>query len=468
MQYNLPAFLPDKLPTGEVLTQCINVYPAENGYRAAKRFQEVSDALPDAFKGGASFIASDGTASLLVGTASTLSRLASGVWTDLLSGLTINGRWRFVQFGDFAFCVNGGATYQVNLVTQTASAISGAPTAIDCTVVGDYVVVAQPNGNQLRVGWSAFNDHTAWTIGVDQAGEQTMLAGGEVMGVAGGEYGVILQRNRLVRMDRTGDSNAPFAFDAFGENFGCASKASIAVAARTVFYLSDRGFVALEDGQSIRQIGNEKFDQSFKDALGEDEFERLYSTVDPERTCVYWAIPGATGRVWGYNWALDRAFTLDFAHDGIFAGFENSIGLEEYAALYSNIDTAPFSLDDPRFRGGAPRLYVVQGGKVGTLTGANLRATFRTGDVEPNPGRRTRVRAVWPDTDATAGITISLTQQQQRGNPGITRTSGALQESGRMPLQANGRYFECTITIDDPAWSYVQGFEFEQNVGALR
>ena len=40
-----------------------------------------------------------------------------------------------------------------------------------------------------------------------------MLEGGEVMGLAGSEYGVILQRRRLVRMNVTGDVAAPFSYD---------------------------------------------------------------------------------------------------------------------------------------------------------------------------------------------------------------------------------------------------------------
>ena len=51
--------------------------------------------------------ASDGTSYLLAGTASTLSKLASGAWTDLLDELTVSNRWKFTAFGDFAVAVNG-------------------------------------------------------------------------------------------------------------------------------------------------------------------------------------------------------------------------------------------------------------------------------------------------------------------------------------------------------------------------
>ena len=467
MRYNLPAFAPDKLPRGDVLTTCKNALPAENGYRAVGGFQAISDALPDTFQGAASFVSSGGTAYLLAGTASTLSRLSGGSWTDLLTGLSIGQRWKFVQFGDYVVCLNGGTTQEVDLNAGTAAALAGAPSAIGGCVIGDHVVLAQPNGDISKVRWSAFNDHTAWTLGVDQAGEQPMLTGGEVMGVTGGEFGVILQRQRLVRMTRTGDASAPFQFDEISDNIGCASKASIAAVGRTVFFLSDRGFFALDDGQAPRPIGKEVFDETFRAELGEDQFERVWAAVDPKATRVYWGIPGGSGTVWGYDWALQRAFTLSLPFDGLFAGFENSTDLDSLTATYPDLDAMPYSLDDPRWSGGAPRFYLVQEGKVGTLSGGNLVASFGAENIEMG-GRNARVRAFWPETDAIAGVTVQLTEKQRRGDGGKVRVASNMQTSGRIPLRANGKFIDMMLTIDDPDWTFVEGGTFEASAGGIR
>lgn len=467
MLYKLPPFLPDQAPNGDVLSVCRNVIPAANDrYLAVGGFQSISEALPDTFLGGASFVSTGGTAFLLAGTASTLSRLSGGTWTSLLTGLSLATRWKFVQFGDFVVCLNGSTTQEVDLNAGTASALSGAPTAIDGCVVGDYVVVAQPNGDISKVRWSAFNDHTGWTNGTDQAGEQPMLTGGEVMGVVGGEFGVILQRQRLVRMSRTGDATGPFQFDEISDNIGCASKASIAPVGKTVFFLSDRGFMALDDGQAPRPIGKEKFDQSFRDELGEDQFERVWAAVDPKSTRVYWGIPGGTGTVWGYDWALDRAFTLSLPFDGLFAGFENSTDLDSLTATYPDLDAMPYTLDDPRWSGGAPRFYLVQDGEVGTLTGGNLTATFKSSNIAM--GKRARVRAMWPETDATSGVSLTITEKQRRGDGGKVRTASNMQTSGRIPLRANGKFLDLTMVIDEPTWTYAEGVTFEASAGGIR
>jgi len=468
MKYQLPAYLPDQLPRGDVLTRAENVFPAPNGYRPVPNFVSVSDALPASFRGGASFVSGNGTAFLLAGTANGLARLSSGAWVDLLVALSIPGRWRFEQFGDFVVAVNAVTTYEVDLAASTASAISGAPSAVDVAVVGDHVVIAQPNGNLLRVAWSGFNDHTSWVFGTDQSGEQTMLEGGEVMGIVGGEYGVILQRERLVRMTRTGDATAPFQFDPFGHNFGCASKASIARAGSSVFYLSDRGFMACENGQAPRPIGDQKFDKAFRDGLGEDSFENIWSAIDPKNTRVMWGIPGITGKVWVYDWSLDQVTVLSLPFDGIFPGFENSTDLDSLTATYPDLDAMPFTLDDPRWSGGAPKLYLVQDGEIGVLAGANMIARITTGEFAPSKDMTTRLRALWPDTDAIAGISCTVTQSQRRGDGGQTRTGGNLQASGRIPLQANGKYMVFDWTIDDPSWTYIDGFVMEASAGGLR
>ena len=58
------------------------------------------------------------------------------------------------------------------------------------------------------------------------ATQQPQLTGGEIMGLAGGEYGVILQRRQITRMSLTGDATRPFDYDVVTDNLGCASRGS--------------------------------------------------------------------------------------------------------------------------------------------------------------------------------------------------------------------------------------------------
>lgn len=465
-----PPYLPDQLPRENVLTAAVNVLPAANGYRPVRSVAAISDPLSATFKGGAAFISGAGAAYLLAGTANGLERYAAGTWSTLLAAMSVTDRWRFTQFGDFVIAVNGVQTTQVDLDSGAATYIADAPTGNGVAVVGDFVVITQSDGNRLLVSWSAFNDHTKWTPGVDQSGFQPMLTGGELKGIAGGEYGVILQRFRLVRMERTGDAKAPFNFAEITPNFGCASSGSIAQAGRTIFFLSDRGFMALEDGQSLRPIGNEKFDQTFRDTVSQDDYERIWSAVDPKRSIVMWGIPGSSGRIWVYNWVLDRASTIEVPFSGLFTGYEASQTLEQVAAAYPNLDTMPYSLDDPRFQGGDPRLYIVTpDNRVGAFSGPNLQATLTQGWWAPVDPNVARIQALWPVSDATTGITVAIDARQQMGGALGVRTENDMQASGRVPMRNRGKYLMISVThAAGSAWSFSTGFDLDYDSGGLR
>lgn len=464
-----PAYLPDQLPRN-VLTIAENVLPAADGYRAVKSLSNLSDPLPAAFAGGAAAISTDGTVSLLAGTTNGLSRFASGSWTTLLTALDVPYRWRFTQFGDHVVAVNGGVTQDVDLMAASASALTGAPTGEGVAVVGDFVVIVNANGDNQMVQWSAFNDHTKWEPAVDQAGFQPMLTGGEIKGIAGGEYGIILQRFRLVRMTRTGAADAPFQFDEITNNFGCASSGSIAQAGRSVFFLSDRGFMALDDGAQLKPIGNEKFDQSFRETVSAADYDKLWAAVDPKRTVVFWGLAGSPGKVWCYNWVLDRATTLSLPFSGIFAGFESSLTLEDVSALYPNLDTMPYSLDDPRFSGGDPRLYFVDDQRqLSTLAGPNMAARWEMGDTDIAGGQFAKVRGIWPITDATTGVSVTVDAKQRLGDPEATTIAADMQRSGKVPLRCRGRYLSLGMTIAAGTdWTYAQGVEVEFDPGGVR
>jgi hypothetical protein len=459
----LPAFLPDQSANSGVLLRAENLYAAVDGYRPVPDFLGLSSALPAAFMGGASVIATDGTAYLLAGTAEGLYRLDAGDWTALVDELSISDRWRFAQFGNYALAVNGSATRVVDLSAGTDSALTGAPTGTSIAVIGDYVVIGGAGGNILKVQWSAFNDHTGWTDGTDQAGSQPMLAGGAVMGIAGGEYGVILQRNRIVRMSRTGDNLAPFQFDEITAEFGCASKASIAQVGRTVFFRSDRGFMALDDGQALRAIGSEKVDRTFDQEVSRDGYESLFAAVDPQNKLVMWMVPGRPATIWVYNFEIDRWTTIRRSLSGMMSGYTANVTLEALAAIYTDIDAMPYSLDDPRFSGGNPRLYIVDSdNKLGTFNGPTMEASIETSFAELTKSRVSRVRAVRLIGDMVDGVTVTLDARQRLGDEANERSATTLRTSGLMPIRHAGRFIKAMITIAaGTAWKYLQGTEIE-------
>lgn len=465
--FTLPDYLPDQTPNSGTMEGLKNAYPIVRGYAPVRGFQSVSSAVTGDFKGGAAVIADDGTSYLLVGTSTNLQRYAGGAWTNLATGLTVTDQWRFAGFGNFVVAVNGSVTYVVNLSAGTAATLTGAPAGKSVVVVDPYVVIGQDTDDLLSVFTSDVNDHTRW---VPDAGatQQPQLSGGEVMGLAGGEYGVVLQRRRIVRMSKTGDPALPFEYDPITENVGCASKGSVVQWGRSVFFLSDQGFMAFEDGQVLVPIGTEKVDRTFQELVPSDDYERIFSAIDPVRKLVIWCVPGSPGYLFIFNYELQKWGIAELPVEAVFSGFTSSETLESVSTANPDLDAMTVSLDDPSFAGGSPQLYVVQGGQIGTLTGDTLQAIFELGFMELAPGRRARLRHIRPITDSVnSSMTVAVSERQ--GDAGTVKVGGSLRDSGRIPFRASGRYHRVTWT--EPAgstWSYVHGFEAEYGEGQGR
>lgn len=462
--YPFGAWTPDLPPhahNGLVIAR--NCYASPNGYRPLHAFADLTPALTG-FAGGTAFVGSDGTASLIAGTSTDLYRYSSGAWSSVLGSLSA-GRWRFTQFGDAAIGVNGGAPVRYDLKLGTAAALAGSPPACDLiATVRDFVVVAGDVSNILTVTWSAFNDETGWTPSVNQSGFQPMLEGGEVMGLAGGEYGLILQRNRIVRMTYTADENT-FQFDTIASNVGCISKGSVVQAGQLVFFLSERGFMVCDGATQPRPIGNEIVDRTFFAAYSRSDLVNLYAAVDPRNFLVIWSMPGNPGRLWIYNWVQDKWTDGAVSLTGIFSGFTANISIEGVDTLYpGGIDTVPISLDSPIFAGGEPLFLVADAsGVVGTLTGGTLPATFRMAFLEPVPGRYTAIFDSEPVGDALAGV-LTIDARARLGNGEAIVTASTMMPAGNVPIMANGRFLQMTWEPSGE-WTYAQGLALDFEPG---
>ncbi|MGL5734258.1 MAG: hypothetical protein ACRCYS_05260, partial [Beijerinckiaceae bacterium] len=261
---------------------------------------------------------------------------------------------------------------------------------------------------------------------------------------------------------------APFTYDEITNNVGCASKGSVTAYGRSGFFLSDAGFMAIEDGQALVPIGSEQVDRWFRERVPRDDWERIFSAVDPQNKLVIWCVPGTPGFLLIYNFELKRWTTAELAIDGVFAGFTSSIDLETLAVTYPDLDAMTISLDDPRWSGGNPRLYAVYG-SVGTLSGATLKATMQMGFNEFYPGKRSRVLNVAPVTDCTSGMTLTVDGRARMGDAPNVVTATELRASGVMPIRASGQYIKLGLEIAaGTLWTYAQGLEVEVEAGGGR
>lgn len=466
--YEFGPYEPDlNLRGGKSLEVLKNAYPVANGYGPVKSFGSITTALASAFRGGTAAIGSDGTAQLLSGTATNLYRWTGTAWSSILGSLSAD-RWYFDQFGDYVMCANGGnRLIAANLLAGTAAAVGTAPTASDVATVRDFVVILDPDGDELLVQWSAFNDYTGWTPGTDQSGTQPLLSGGRGVKVVGGEYGLILQKAAIKRMSYVG-TPLVFQFDEISSEIGCMARGSVAKVGRFVFFLSERGFMVC-DGESVTPIGAEKVDRTFFNTYSRSDIESIYAAIDPRNSLVMWSMPGNPGTIWAYNWQLRRWTTIEISVLGLFSGFTSNVSLDALDAIYGNLDSVTVSLDSPVLAGGNPLLLVVnQSSVIGALSGSSLAATFKLPNVEPFPGQRARVRSVRPITDADT-VTATVDARLKAGDAENLISAASMRSNGEMPIRANGRYLGTSVVIGSAQdWTFAQGVEMACEPAGMR
>jgi len=463
-------YLPD-LPPADQLVVARNVYATSAGYGPVGGFQAVTPPLAG-ITGGASFVSSKGDTSTLGGTGTSLNRYVGGVWQSLLTEVAATARWRFVQFGDNVIAVNGGPPVSYQLGEGAAGPLGGSPPAADLvTVVRDRVVLAGDPQALLTVTWSGDNRSNFWPDtdpdAPDQYGtdRQEMLDGGRVMGLAGGEYGIVLQRNAVKRMSFQG-GDIVFSFDEIASNVGCMAKGSVAQSGRLTFFLSDRGFMSC-DGNGVDPIGDEQVNATFfRTYSRQDIVNRIYAATDPRRNIVIWIMPGTPGTLWCYNYALRRWTTISIDVRLGFSGFTADTTLEQLDARYGTLEAVPFSLDDAAFSGGNPLLLLANtSGALGTLNGEPLDGVLSLARQELAAGRA-RVREVRPITDA--GDVIVAIEGRMRGSERpVVRQSISMRANGTLPVRANAHLFDITATFRG-AWTYAQGLEITFESGGTR
>lgn len=449
------------------LSRAYNVLPAADGFRPVKGPQSFAAPLPG-IANGAAYVSSEGLATMIAGRSDGLYAYNGETWA-LALGTVGAISWRFTQFGDNAIAVNGEAPLKYSLTTGSASELGGLPPVSDvvATVRQQVFLAGDPTAANV-IAISGYNDSEGWTAGDNQCLYVPFPSGGAIMGIAGGETGIILQRSAVKRATYNGDGVTWWTFDELANDVGCMAKGSVAQAGNLVFWLSEEGF-KVSDRNTIEPIGKEKIDNEFFSLYSREDIEGMTCAVDPRTTAVMWAIRGTPGRIWLYDWTLKEWATIDIPLSAVFSGFTSSLSIDSMDALFpGGIDTIPGPLDGAEFSGGNP-IMIVAGfdGSLNTLSGPNMAAQFAIKPVEIS-AVRVRIRGARVVSDAVEG-SVTVDTRARAGDPQHTVVSGTIRDNGRVPLRANGRHVGMMVDIPAGAvWSYALGLDLEYEESGSR
>jgi len=379
-----------------------------------------------------------------------------------------NQRWRFTQFGNVLVAANGGNKlqgYNVNTSSTFQDLSSDAPEARYVTVVRDFVVSGYINSSTVypnRVQWSALGDESNWAnSATTQADYQDIPDGGSVVGLTGGEFGLVFMDRSIHRMSYIG-SPLVFQFDNISRNQGCYEANSIIQYGGTSFFLSDDGFYAC-DGQQIIPIGNEKVNRYFFNDVDEGSLNLMSAAVDPARKLVIWAYASQASatvdKLLIYNYQTNKWTSGTTDASRIASSSTPSFALEGLD-VFGNLDTIPTSFDSRIWLGGKMQFAGVKDTKIITFSGANNTAYIETGDIEM-PGTTSAITLAKPIVDGGSG-SVALISRRLLSEQVVFGSQTAADAENRVSLRGVGRYHRLQLTPTGQ-WTNTVGIDVEMN-----
>jgi hypothetical protein len=401
-------------------------------------------------------------------------------------GTPADSGWSFAQFGDLVIAVNGVDAPQKFTIGSSTNfaALGGAPpTARFVATVRDFVAMGRISGLAQRVQWSGINNAETWTSSqATQADFQDLPDGGFVMGIVGGEYGLVFQERSIKRMTYVGVP-AIFQFDEIARGTGTPAEGSIARYENIAFFLSDDGFFALSGAQDLRDIGHHRVDRFFWNDVNQTYLDRISAAIDPINKLYVVSYPGPGSEFTGgtpnrlliYNWSADRwsraEVELEMIHQ---AASQAGYTLDSLDGFSTNLDSLPFSLDSRVWTGSGRLLlagFTTQHA-IGFFNGANMAAAVDTGEAQVVPGRRALIRSLRPlvDGGGSGGASIRVGVRNRTVDPVSFDAPVALNGFGACPVRANGRYLRARIEVPAGAsWTHIQGVdEIEASASGAR
>ena len=372
-------------------------------------------------------------------------------------------RWKFTQFGNVIVAANGFDKLQgfnLNSSSLFADLAADAPTARYVTVVRDFVVSGYQSSYPNRVQWSALGDEASWTASATtQADFQDIPDGGSVVGVTGGEFGLVFMDRAIHRMSYVG-SPLIFQFDNISRNLGCYEANSIIQYGGTSFFLGDDGFYAC-DGQNIVPIGSEKVNRFFFDNVDEGTLYLMSAAVDPSKKLIIWAYASNSSSTPDslliYNFQTQK-WTSGTTHVDKIASTSTPAVTLEGMDTYGTLETILTSFDSRLWLGGKLQLAGVDGAKIVTFSGANATAYIETGDIEV-PGSTSAITIVKPIVDDGSG-SVALLSRRLLSESTTFGSQTAADSENRVAVRGVGRYHRLQLTPTG-SWTSAVGMDID-------
>lgn len=463
---NFGEWLPDQPGVVGALTTAKNVYPRLVGYGP---FPNEVSYSGDATQTLNNVVAAQDTSGNTQVFASGSTRLFKFDATDnslddvSLTTYDTTTKWRFTQYGNKLIGANGANTLQAVDLTTSGNFTnlgSDAPKSKFVTVVRDFVVGAHNPTEKFRVQWSGIGNETTWTSSATtQADYQDIPDGGNIQGVTGGEFGLVLLERSIVRMSYIG-SPLIFQFDNIARNLGCYEPNSVIQWQGITYFLADDGFYAC-DGQQIVAIGAEKVNRFFFSDVEESLIGNMSSAIDPSRALVMWCYPSINDdyRILIYHIPTKRwSYTITTANV-IASSSTPAATLESLDDYSASIDALESSLDSRLWVGGKMIMAGTQNSKIITFTGQPKTAQIDTSDIETG-SNKSMITLAKTIVDGGSG-SIAVASRNLLSEPVTFGAYTVASSENRVGIRSYGQYHRLSLQPSGTNWEAAIGVELE-------
>lgn len=478
-------WLPDLGPTNNPgVLDAFNVFPHSSGYRPVKSLRNANSLsvattiTASQVFGGAAFLNDNGNPYIFIGTTGKIwgvsisvnPRVAVDLGNASISNAAVAYQ-TFARYGSLVIWTNKQTPPQKSTLTTSATtfaALGGTPpTAQFVAVVRDFVVFANTTTSSFLLQWSALGNPEDYVASAATQSDSQLVSGeGPIIGLVGGEYGIIFFADgSIYRMTYIG---APviFQFDKIvsGVNTMSAQVGAPAnIAPRlgytyarlgdAVYFLLQGGLAVIYGGQQFRDLSIEKNSAYLKKILVTQGIGATSLGIDPSSGRIHWGLRGVASSthtidiVMVYNYNYDKFTRISTDAAFIINGIASTQVSDVFYVRASSGGQLAYHNPFP------------------TVAAFVQDSFIETADIEHIPGQRAFVNAARPIVNhlGTTGTPMLQVGTRERQNVSISySTTVTVNAQGETPQRAAGRFHRYKLPMSISAsWSYIMGVEVD-------
>ncbi|MEM7003120.1 MAG: hypothetical protein AAF529_20195 [Pseudomonadota bacterium] len=413
------------------------------------------------------------------GDQTTLYRLNSTTWADVsrtTGGAYASGteeRWRFVQFKNQLVATNfSDNLQQITLGQANFAELTNALRARHIAVVGDFLVAANTfdavdSAVPDRIRTSAFNNITDWIPSITTGSIARDLSGGPILGLLGGDFGLIAGQNDMWRMDFVG---APtwFRIEPTLPGIGLIGEDAWAQIGEDVYAWTNQGFVRIRNGTSYESIGDGRVDVTARRDLDDTNLHRIYAAADPDGGRIFWAYPG-TGNTGGlpnciivYDKNFNKWAHVEQETEMIWSASGVGFTLEQLNSITTNLEQLPVSLDSSQWKGGGDRILAAFDSqhRHGFFNGESMTAVIETAERQLIPGAEALLGKARPLVDG-GSFTVQMGTRNTQSESVTWGNSLSPLAEGHITPRSKARYHRFRLRLTGN-WQDVIGVQVDR------